>query len=211
MRLHARSALVIALGFGLAVVLASGARAGDPARDLSDIEPAQARDVDDANTAEAEDLDAVTGDGAEEADVVDSEDHEAQAQAEDADVVDSRTLDQAEQAPGWTPPACEDVPVDLGMRPDNPGDVDTWRANLQDAQAAIEKTRTRLAAADAEYTYARNRKSPRGEAFARIVAERDTARDEYARARCSLPARIEAARRMGVSPDVWRDFPASID
>jgi hypothetical protein len=89
--------------------------------------------------------------------------------------------------------------------------VNAWRGAIQDAAGAIDRTRTRLAAADAEYTYARNRKSPRGAALQKILDARDKARDAYAHARCNLPARIEYARKIGVAPEAWRDFPASID
>src|SRR5262245_56128096 len=82
MRLVPRSSFVLALGFGLAVALAPhGARAGDPARDLGDIEPTEAKDVDDANTAEAQDLDQVLGDGSEDAHIVDSNAPEGDAQS----------------------------------------------------------------------------------------------------------------------------------
>jgi hypothetical protein len=211
MRRMSRSGLVLALGFGLALLLgADGARAGDPARDLGDIEPAPSKDVDDANTAESQDLDAVLGDGAEEADVVDSEAPDADARSGETQETDSKSLDEADQSPEWVPPPCEEVELDLGSRP-AAQDTEGWRGELQNGEAAIAKARTFLAAADAEYTYARNRRSPRGEAFAKIIATRDKARKDYAQARCSLPARVNEARRIGVSPEVWRDFPASLD
>src|SRR5262245_24578553 len=118
MRLVRRSGFVLALGFGLAVALAPhGARAGDPARDLGDIEPTEAKDVDDANTAEPQDLDQVLGDGSEDAHIVDSNAPEADAESAEGTTTESTSLDQADQAPEWQPPPCDTVEVDLGARP----------------------------------------------------------------------------------------------
>jgi hypothetical protein len=210
MRRRSRSGLVFALGFGLAVGLGTGARAGDPARDLGDIEPAPSKDVDDANTAESQDLDQVLGDGPEDQHVVDSEAPDAEAESGEPQGTDGTSLDAADKSPEWTPPPCDEVELDLGNQP-AAKETSAWRTLLEAARDAIEKTRVKLADADAEYTYARNRQSPRGAAFAQIIDARDKARVEYARARCDLPARVEAARRLGVPPEIWRDFPASID
>ena len=212
MRRAPRSGFVLALGFSAAVSLGAGAAwAGDPARDLGDIEPAPSKDIDDANTAESQDLDQVLGDGSEDQHIVDSNAPDADARSAEGTTTDSKPLDQADaDTPEWQPPACENVEVDLGNRPPA-SDVDAWRGELQSAEAALDKARTKLAAADAEYTYARNRKSPRGEALKKIVDMRDNARTAFAQARCSLPARVEEARRLGVPPEVWRDFPASME
>ena len=212
MRRAPRSGFVLALGLSAAVSLgASAAWAGDPARDLGDIDPATSKDVDDANTAESQDLDQVLGDGSEDQHIVDSNAPDADAESAEGSTTDSKPLDQADaDKPEWQAPPCDTVEVDLGSRPPA-NDVDGWRGELQNAEAAIDKARTKLAAADAEYTYARNRKAPRGEALAKIIAVRDKARQEFAQARCSLPARIDEARRLGVPPEVWRDFPASME
>jgi hypothetical protein len=206
------SGYVLALGFSAAVSLGAGAAwAGDPARDLGDISPAESKDIDDANTAESQDLDQVLGEGPEDQHIVDSNAPDADAHSAEGTTTDSKPLDQADaDTPEWQAPDCENVEVDLGDRPPA-SDVDGWRGQLQNAEAALDKARTKLAAADAEYTYARNRKSPRGEALKKIVDMRDNARTEFARARCSLPARIEEARRLGVPPEVWRDFPAAME
>ena len=210
MRRRSRSGLVFVLGFGLALALGTSARAGDPARDLGDIEPTPSKDVDDANTAESQDLDQVLGDGPEDQHIVDSEAPDAEAESGEPQGTDGTSLDDADKAPDWTPPPCEEVELDMGSQP-AANETSAWRTSLEAARDAIEKTRTKLADADAEYTYARNRQFPRGAAFAQIIDARDKARVEYARARCNLPARVEAARRAGVPPEIWRDFPASID
>jgi hypothetical protein len=212
MRRAPRSGFVFALGFSTAISLGAGAAwAGDPARDLGDIDPATSKDVDDANTAEPQDLDQVLGDGSEDQHIVDSNAPDADATSAEGKATDSKPLDEADaDAPEWQPPACDGVEVDLGSRPPA-SDVDGWRGELQNAEAALDKARTKLAAADAEYTYARNRKAPRGEALKQIIDVRDKARKEFASARCSLPARVEEARRLGVPPEVWRDFPASME
>ena len=212
MRRAPRSSLVFALAFSAAASLGAGAAwAGDPARDLGDIEPTPSKDIDDANTAESQDLDQVLGEGSEDQHIVDSNEPDADAESAEGTTSDSKPLDQADaDKPEWQTPACDEVEVDLGSRPPA-SDVDGWRGELQNAENALDTARTKLAAADAEYTYARNRKSPRGEALKKIIDVRDKARTDFARARCSLPARIEEARRLGVPPEVWRDFPASME
>jgi hypothetical protein len=200
-----------ALGFGITLVLAAAAYAGDPSRDLGDIESAPSRDVGDVDSAESGDSDGASA-GAEAEDVVGSEDSDA-ANAESGEMQEGATksFDEVDAgSSGWQPAPCEEVEVDLGSRPPA-SDVEAWRGELQNAQAAIDTARTKLAAADAEYTYARNRNSPRGEALGKIKDVRDKARKEFAKARCSLPARVEEARRLGVPAEIWRDFPASIE
>jgi hypothetical protein len=94
-----------------------------------------------------------------------------------------------------------------------PGDLDAagWADALAEAQAHLVAARTRLASADDDYTYARNRQKPRGAELQKIVAARDAARTDYARARCLLPALVGQAQRAGVRADVWRDYPASVE
>src|SRR5262249_854343 len=111
-------------------------------------------------------------------------------------------------APEWEPPPCEDVTIELA--PGAPANDSTaWSTELQNARADAEKARTALAAADADYTYARNRIKPRGEALDKIVAARQQARKDVAAAGCKVPALVEQARKAGVAPEVWRDYPAS--
>ena len=212
MRRAPRSGFVLALGFSAAVSLGAGAAwAGDPARDLGDLSPAESKDIDDANTAESQDLDQVLGEGPEDQHIVDSNAPDADARSAEGIATDPKPLDEADaDTPEWQPPACEDVEVEPGSPPPA-SDVVAWRAELQSAEAALDTARTKLAAADADYTYARNRKSPRGEALKKIVDMRDNARKDFSLARCTLPARVEQARRLGVPPEVWRDFPASIE
>jgi len=116
----------------------------------------------------------------------------------------------AESAARWEPPSCDEVaeqPVDAPPADDREG----WSSLLAAARARVDKAQGNLADLDAEYTYARNRQWPRGEALAKIVADREAARTEYANARCALPALVEKARRAGVDAEIWRAYPASID
>jgi hypothetical protein len=205
--------LALAACFALALAPAT-AHAGDPSRNLDEVETSEPRDVDDAATARSGDVDdSLAGEPAD-PDVVEAEDLDAAgtAEAEDVDqnLGSSKTFDEADQAPEWVPPACEALELGLGELPGG-SDSAAWAATLGDAEAQIERSRTRLATADAEYTYARNRKSPRGDALKKIVTSRDAARSEYATARCRLPELVEKARRAGVSAEVWRAFPASLE
>ena len=203
--------LALAAGFALALA-AVGARAGDPSRDLGDLDSHVVRDVDDAATGSSRDVGDVPADEPEDPDVVDPGDLDATGRAEDLDQNrgDTKSFDEADQAPEWVPPACETLELELGTLPEG-ADRDAWAATLGEARARVDKSRTRLAEADAEYTYARNRQRPRGEALKKIIATRDAARSEYATARCRLPELMEKARRAGVSPDVLRAFPASLE
>jgi hypothetical protein len=115
----------------------------------------------------------------------------------------------AESAGRWQPPACDELEVDVAAVPPAE-DRSGWSTLLENAHSRVGAAQSRLAAADSDYTHARNRQWPRGGAHGTITAERDAARLEYARARCALPALVEAARRAGVAPDVWRDYPASL-
>jgi hypothetical protein len=132
------------------------------------------------------------------------------ASAGEVDPVDAKSLDEADRAPAWEPPPCDEVtPAPAAM----PAGLDAtgWASALADAQANLVAARARLSAADDDYTYARNRQKPRGGALEKIVAARDAARTEYARARCVLPALVGQAQRAGVRADVWRDYPASVE
>lgn len=116
----------------------------------------------------------------------------------------------AESAARWQPPACDELPeqpVDAPPADDREG----WSSLLSAARARVDKAQSNLAGLDSDYTHARNRQWPRGEALAKIVADREAARTEYANARCALPALVEKARRAGVDPEVWRAYPASLD
>ncbi|HVH04421.1 MAG TPA: hypothetical protein VNE71_00300, partial [Myxococcota bacterium] len=135
-----------ALGFGLALALAGVAYAGDPSRDLGDIESAPTRDIGDVDSAESGDSDGASA-GAEAEDVVGSEDSdEAEAQSGEMQQGATKSFDEVDaDSSGWHPAPCEEVEVDLGSRPPA-SDVDGWRGELQNAEAAIDKARTKLAA-----------------------------------------------------------------
>jgi hypothetical protein len=205
-----------ALSLGLCICFAfaaASARAGDPSRDLDEVDSHVVRDLDEATTGEPRDVsDAETGDPAD-PDVVDARDLDAaetgRAEGIDENLGSTKALEEADQAPEWTPPACESLAIEIGG-PDG-GDAGAWSLELAKAREQVDRSRARLEKADAEYTYARNRQRPRGAALAKIVADRDAARSEYATARCRLPELVEKARRSGVSPDVWREYPASIE
>lgn len=110
----------------------------------------------------------------------------------------------AESAGVWQPPDCDELTVDL---PDTPPAHDSsgWSALLANARKRVADARSRLDKADADYTRARNRQYPRGDAHGAITTEREAARREYAEARCALPALLDSARRSGAPPEVWRD------
>jgi hypothetical protein len=205
--------LLLALVAGLASALATGgARAGDPARNLDEVDSHVVRDVDDASTARSRDIEDVLADEPADPDVVESGEPDATGRAEGVDdnLGSAKTFDEADQAPEWAPPACEDLELELGTLPDG-DDREAWAASLGGARSAAEQSRAHLAEADTEYTYARNRQQPRGEPLKKIIATRDAARSEYATSRCRLPALVEQARRAGVSADVWRAFPAGLE
>lgn len=210
------SRLPIVASFACALA-AAGAWADSPTRDAGDIESAGSRDAGDIESATSGDLDedsAASPRNAGDIDDAGSSDLEgaesdASTDLNDASVARSEDSDAA-GAPTWEPPACDDAAfADTPVPP--AGEASAWRSLLSDARSKAEETRVRLAAADDAYTYARNRQRPRGDALKEILTERDTARSEYARARCALPALVGRARRAGVSPDVWREYPASID
>lgn len=206
MRRVCRSSFPFALG--LAVALAAGAaRGGDPARNIGDIDPAESRDVGGANTASSRDLEEALGDEPQDAHVVDASEPDAAA-SNRPDGHETTPLEQADRDPEWVPPPCEEVALELGATPPAE-DANGWANLLRNAEASVERSRAKLAAADSEYTYARNRRRPRGAALQEIIASRDQARVDTAKARCMLPALVEAARRAGVSAAVWRAFPAS--
>jgi hypothetical protein len=202
--------LSLAASFALALA-AAGARAGDPARDLDEVDSHVVRDVGDAATGEARDVDEALADEPADPHVVDAREPGATGSGElDESLGSAKSLEDADQPPEWVPPACDDLQIQLGELPAGE-DSKAWAAALGQAQAQIDRSRSRLAEADAEYTHARNRQRPRGEALRKIVADRDTARSEYAAARCRLPELLESARRAGVSADVWRAFPANLE
>jgi hypothetical protein len=203
-------------GFGLAacvaLVAAPAARAGDPARDLGDIESAGSRDVDEAATARARDVEEALADEPAEAEAIEGRDAGAIAPARAGDVapVDPKSLEEADRAPAWEPPPCEAVDAEPEVQPEA-SDTAGWAAALAEAQTKLERAKTQLAEADAGYSGARSRQKPRGAALRDRIAERDAARLDYARARCVLPQLVERARRAGVSAEVWRSYPASVE
>lgn len=206
-----RSALAFALAASIPLLAPGAARAGDPARDLGDVKPAESRDLDQAATARSRDVEEALADEPADADVVDSREVDAAdtARSGEADPVDAKSLDEADRRPEWEPAPCDELAAAPQELPAH-ADVAGWKKALADAQKQLDAARARLAEADDDYTHARNRQKPRGGALEAIVGERDAARTEYARARCALPAIVEGARRAGVSPEVWRDYPASL-
>jgi hypothetical protein len=213
MRRTPRGSLTLGLGFAFAAALAAGgARAGDPSRDLGDAPSAESRDLDEAATAEPKEIEDVRG-GVSQPDEVEAGDLDAARshRAEDVNqnLGSTQSLEEADRSPEWEPPACETLDVSLGSLPAG-ADTAGWSSLLAEAQSKIGASLARLGAADADYTYARNRQKPRGAALQSIIKERDEARVEYAKARCRLPELVEAARRAGVSAEVWRQYPASM-
>jgi hypothetical protein len=210
MRRTPRRFLALGSAFALAAALAAGgARAGDPSRDLGDVEPAESRDLDEAATAEPKDIEEVLGDVTD-PDEADARELDADATAGDVDqnLGSTKPLEEADRPPEWEPPSCDDVSVELGGLPAG-DDTAGWSSLLSDAQSKLGASLARLTEADADYTYARNRQKPRGEALKDIIKARDDARVAYAKARCRLPALVDRARRAGVSAEVWRQYPAS--
>jgi hypothetical protein len=204
----------LSLAFAVCFAFAAApARAGDPSRDLDEVDSHVVRDLDEAATAEPRDVDEARSDEPADPDVVDARDLDAAETGRAGDVDENlggaKSLEEADQAPEWTPPPCETLAFEIGG-PDG-DDAGAWASELGKAREQVGASRARLEKADAEYTYARNRQRPRGEALAKIVAGRDAARIEYATARCRFPELVEKARRSGVSPEVWRSYPASIE
>lgn len=208
-----RRRLVMLLAVACPLAFAGApAHAGDPSRDLGDVKSSESRDLD--AKAQARDLDQAVGRGAqdmgEEVDPVDL-DHADDARAHELDsdgATEGKDLREADVAPEWEPPPCEDVQLEMGP-PAEASDTTAWSAELDQARADADKARAALAAADTDYTYARNRKKPRGAALQKIVAARDKARQDVSTTRCKVPALVERARKAGVAPEVWRDHPAS--
>jgi hypothetical protein len=148
---------------------------------------------------------ALGADGAPAAESRDLGDIEA---AESRETGASSEAGPAESAGRWQPPACDELEVELGGLPPA-ADTAGWSSALAKARARIDAAQKRLASADSDYSHARNRQYPRGAAHGELTAARESARLEYARARCALPALVDHARRAGVPAEVWRDYPAS--
>lgn len=80
------------------------------------------------------------------------------------------------------------------------------RQDLREALERFEQARRRHLAAEEAYENWRQRKWPRGEAKARILAEREEARTQWETARAELPRVIERARRAGIAPGELRPY-----
>jgi hypothetical protein len=80
------------------------------------------------------------------------------------------------------------------------------REDLHEALERFEQARRRHLAAEEAYENWRQRKWPRGEAKAKILAEREAARRNWETMRGELPRVIESARRAGIPPGELRPF-----
>jgi hypothetical protein len=84
--------------------------------------------------------------------------------------------------------------------------LESRRRDLDDALQRLAKARQRHARAESAYEDWRQRKWPRGEAKAQMLAEREAARAEWEEARGDLPRVIERARRDGLPPGELRPY-----
>jgi len=84
-------------------------------------------------------------------------------------------------------------PVELA-----PEVVAGWVERLEEAQAKLAKTRTKLAADEAALSRARHRRYPRGDALDELEVAVRQGRRDLADAEAALPALLEEARRAGV-------------
>jgi hypothetical protein len=108
------------------------------------------------------------------------------------------------------PSAAQETPPPAAPPAESTGsgeeEVDEWRERLLEAQARLESARERAAAAQRAYRDGRQRKRPRGEKKAELLAELEGAEQELAEAEAELPVLIDKARRAGVPPGVLREF-----
>jgi chromosome segregation ATPase len=86
------------------------------------------------------------------------------------------------------------------------GEHDAWRERLFEARQRLENARVRFAEAQQAYQDARQRRYPRGDAKAELLAELERAEQELDRAETELPSLLEEAHRAGVPPGVLREF-----
>jgi len=114
------------------------------------------------------------------------------------------TIEDVNQAAGpWRPPPC-DLALAPGAEVPESGDVDLWRQTLEDARLRLEEARTRMQRAEQGFVSLNT--DPRRESAASDARDAlERARQEYAEARCALPALLEAARRAGVPPGTLRE------
>jgi len=182
---------VLAVGLGLAL---TEARADDPGS-LS----AGTQDLDDVGGTKPSALDEVGRDAPVSLD--------SRGEASELDrIPDARTgsIEEVNRAAGpWRPPPC-----DLSLPPDaevpETDDVDLWRQVLEEARLRLEETQAELRRA--ERGFVRLNTDPRRDAEAPEARDAlEKARSQYARARCALPALLEAARRAGVPPGTLRE------
>jgi len=81
-----------------------------------------------------------------------------------------------------------------------------WGRRLSNAMQRIELATERSEKSEAEYSRARHKHNPRGEALEEIRDKRDAAERELHEAEAALPRLVEQARRAGVEPGVLRDY-----
>jgi hypothetical protein len=169
---------VVVIGLGLLIGLAAQAEdttdldavnTGET-RSLDDFESGGSRDLDAVDTGGTDDLDAVdTG----ETDDLDAVDKGASVDLDAADTGESVDLDSAEnEVPA---PVAAPAPVpDIGSAAE--------RAEALKIHGQAVAATQRLTAANAAYSEMMARGYPTGDARARIVKERDTARSDYQQA-----------------------------
>ncbi len=82
-----------------------------------------------------------------------------------------------------------------------------WQQRHQTAIRAVDHARRRYGSALAAYEKARHRRSVRGEKKKAVLAEREEAREAWAKAELQLVEVREKARHAGVPPGYLRDAP----
>jgi len=194
--------LALALGMGLAAAVA---RAEGPnslssgTQDLDEVEQEQPTSLDDVGR---ESPTSLRGVGRKSPTSLDVEGRTEELNRLRDAPVDS--IEDVNQAAGpWRPPPC-DLALPPGADVPESDDVDLWRQILEDARVRLEETRTRMQRAERGFVSLNTDPRRESEASdARDALER--ARQEYAEARCALPALLEAARRAGVPPGTLRE------
>ncbi len=82
-----------------------------------------------------------------------------------------------------------------------------WQKRNQNTIRAVDHARRRYGSALAAYEKARHRRSVRGEKKKAVLAEREAAREAWAKAERQLVEFRDEARRAGVPPGYLRDAP----
>lgn len=209
-----------ALGLGAALALAVGLAPADARADDLDSLSSGSEDLDEVGGEQPTSLDDV---GHESPTSLRGADREppssldAQGRSEEIDRLRDAPVDSMEDvnraAGPWRPPPCDLVlPPGAEVPPND--DPDLWRQTLEDARGRLEEARTRMQRAERGFSSLNTDPGRASSASdARDALER--ARQEYAEARCALPALLEAARRAGIPPgtlrEVRQELPADVD